>query len=94
MGFLIQAWEMSQQKFTMNMKQVVTNAGDGTLENDVSVNELRQFFSMIDLHTMGRLLGECYSKDRRYKFDDLCSKLDNDISTNYIDSEIDEIFEV
>ena len=63
MGFLIQAWEMSQQKFTMNMKQVVTNAGDGTLENDVSVNELRQFFSMIDLHTMGRLLGECYSKD-------------------------------
>ena len=69
MGFLIQAWEMSQQKFTMNMKQVVTTAGDGTLENDESVNELRQFFSMIDLHTMGRLLGECYSKDRRYKFD-------------------------
>ena len=69
MGFLIQAWEMSQQKFTMNMKQVVTNAGDGTLENDASVNELRQFFSLIDLHTMGRLLGECYSKDRRFKFD-------------------------
>ena len=69
MGFLIQAWEMSQQKFTMNMKQVVTNAGDGTLENEASVNELRQFFSLIDLHTMGRLLGECYSKDRRFKFD-------------------------
>ena len=29
MGFLLQAWEMSQQKFTMNMKQVVTTAGDG-----------------------------------------------------------------
>lgn len=69
MGFLIQAWEMSQQKFTMNMKQVVTNAGDGTLENETSVNELRQFFSLIDLHTMGRLLEECYSKDRRFKFD-------------------------
>ena len=69
MGFLIQAWEMSQQKFTMNMKQVVTNAGDGTLENDASINELRQFFSLIDLHTMGRLLEECYSKDKKYKFD-------------------------
>lgn len=69
MGFLIQAWEMSQQKFTMNMKQVVTNAGDGTLENEASINELRQFFSLIDLHTMGRLLEECYSKDRRFKFD-------------------------
>ena len=51
------------------MKQVVTNAGDGTLENEASVNELRQFFSLIDLHTMGRLLGECYGKDRRFKFD-------------------------
>lgn len=69
MGFLIQAWEMSQQKFTMSMKQVVTNAGDGTLENEESVGELRQFFSLIDLQTMGRLLEECYSKDRRFKFD-------------------------
>ena len=58
MGFLLQAWEMSQQKFTMNMKQVVTTAGDGTLENEESINELRKFFSLIDIHTMGRLLGE------------------------------------
>ena len=49
MGFLIQAWEMSQQKFTMSMKQVVTNAGDGTLENEESVGELRQFFFLFDL---------------------------------------------
>ena len=46
MGFLIQAWEMSQQKFTMSMKQVVTNAGDGTLENEESVGELRRLFSI------------------------------------------------
>ncbi len=36
----------------------------------------------------------CNRSDRRYKYDDLCSKLDNDISTNCIDSEIDEMFEV
>lgn len=42
-------------------------------------------------HFYARCRNRC---DRRYEFDDLCSKLDNDITTNYIDSEIDEIFEV
>ena len=49
--------------------------------------------------SVGVLVAHHYAKsrnkcDRRYEFDDLCSKLDNDITTNYIDSEIDEGFEV
>ena len=33
----------------------------------------------------------CNRKDRVYKYEDLCSKLENDVSTNAIKSEIDEI---
>lgn len=33
----------------------------------------------------------CSRKDRRYEFEDLCSKLENEVSTNIIKSEIDEI---
>lgn len=44
---------------------------------------------------MAHLYAKCRNRcDRRYEYEDLCSKLDNDISTNCIDSEIDEIFEV
>ena len=70
MGYLISAWNESKQKpFLMSLKQVVSIAGDGSLENDESVRELREFFGAIDLDTMERLLGECYSKDKRDKFD-------------------------
>lgn len=69
MGYLIEAWKMSQKKFHMNLKQVVSTAGDGSLENIDSINELREFYSLIDLETMDRLLGECISKDKKYKFD-------------------------
>lgn len=69
MGYLINAWNETQKRFTMSLKQVVNIAGDGTLENEDSIGELRQFFSMIDLQTMERLLGECYHKDKKYKFD-------------------------
>ena len=48
---------------------------------------------------VGVLLAHLYAKycnrcDRRYGFEDFCSKLDNDISTNFIDSEIKELFKV
>ena len=33
----------------------------------------------------------CNRKDRTYGFEDLCSKLENDVSTNAIKSEIEEI---
>ena len=69
MGYLINAWNDTQKKFTMSLKQVVNIAGDGTLENEESINELRQFFSMIDLQTMERLLDECIQRDKKYKFD-------------------------
>ena len=69
MGYLINAWKETQKTFTMSLKQVVSVAGDGTLENDDSRNELRQFFSLIDLSTLGRLLEECYPKDKKYKFE-------------------------
>ncbi len=69
MGYLINAWNETQKKFTMSLKQVVNIAGDGTLENEESITELRQFFSLIDLQTMERLLGECFHKDKKYKFD-------------------------
>lgn len=69
MGYLINAWRDTQKRFTMSLKQVVNNAGDGTLENEESIDELRLFFSMIDLDTMERLLSECFSKDKKYKFD-------------------------
>ena len=42
MGYLLQAWELSQQQFTMTMKQVVTNAGDGTLENEESIADKKK----------------------------------------------------
>ncbi len=70
MGYLISAWNESKQKpFLMSLKQVVSIAGDGSLENDESVSELRDFFAAIDLDTMERLLGECYSKEKKDKFD-------------------------
>ena len=69
MGYLINAWNETQKKFKLSLKQVVNIAGDGTLENDESIGELRSFFSLIDLNTMERLLGECFEKDRKFKFD-------------------------
>ena len=69
MGYLINAWNETQKRFTMSLKQVVNIAGDGSLENAASINELRQFFSMIDLQTIERLLGECFHKDKKFKFD-------------------------
>ena len=69
MGYLISAWKETQKTFNMSLKQVVNIAGDGSLENDDSKGELREFFSMIDLETMERLLGECYNKEKKYKFD-------------------------
>lgn len=49
--------------------------------------------------SFGVLVACLYAKyrnrcDRMYGFEDFCSKLDNDISTNYIDSEIKELFKV
>lgn len=69
MGYLINAWNETQKHFTMSLKQVVNIAGDGSLENVASINELRQFFSMIDLQTMERLLRECIQRDKKFKFD-------------------------
>ena len=36
----------------------------------------------------------CNRKDKVYQYEELCEKLDNDVSTNVIQSEIDEIFKV
>ncbi len=70
MGYLISAWNDSKQKpFLMSLKQVVSIAGDGSLENAESIQELREFFEAIDLNTMERLLKECYSKEKKDKFD-------------------------
>lgn len=69
MGYLIDAWKRSQEKFHMTLRQVVTSAGDGTLENDASKQELREFYTLIDLDTMNRLIDESISKDKKYKFD-------------------------
>lgn len=69
MGYLINAWNESQRKFSLNLKQIVNIAGDEYLESESAVNELREFFSMIDIATMERLCHECYSKDKKLKFD-------------------------
>lgn len=69
MGYLINSWNESQKKFSMTMKQIVNIAGDETLESREAVLEMRAFFGMIDLPTLNRLLQECYSKDKRHKFD-------------------------
>lgn len=39
-------------------------------------------------HTIAKISNR---NDRRYTFEDLCSKLDKDVDTNMIDSDIDEI---
>lgn len=69
MGYLINLWNESQKKFTMSFKQVVSIAGDGMLDNEEAIMELRSFLKLIDLPTMERFVKECYSKDKRYKFD-------------------------
>lgn len=69
MGVLLSVWNAAPRKFDMSLKQVVTNAGDGELSDDISVSELREFFSLIDLDTMKRLLCECYSTEKKYKFE-------------------------
>ena len=69
MGYLINAWNETQRKFDMNLKQIVNIAGDESLENADAVRELRDFFTLIDLQTMGRLIEECYSKEKKLKFD-------------------------
>lgn len=69
MGYLINAWNAEQNEFKMSMKQVVSLAGDGSLENEESIEELREFFSLLDLKTMGRLLKDCLSKEKKQVFD-------------------------
>jgi len=69
MGYLINAWNESQKKFTMTLKQIVNIAGDEMLESEEAVKEIREFFTMIDPQTMGRLLRECYSKEKKHKFE-------------------------
>ena len=69
MGYLINAWNESQKKFTMTLKQIVNIAGDETLESEATVKEVREFFSLIDSQTMERLLKECYSKEKKHKFE-------------------------
>ena len=44
----------------------------------------------IGVMTVHFIAKACNRKDRVYPFDELCSKLDNDVVTNAIDSEIDE----
>ena len=53
----------------MNLKQVVTTAGDGSSDNEESIAELREFFTMVDEDTINRLLQEAIAKDKKYKFD-------------------------
>lgn len=36
----------------------------------------------------------CNRHDKRYEFEDLCSKLDKEVDTNVINSEIDELFKL
>lgn len=36
----------------------------------------------------------CNRKDKKYQYEELCSKLDSDLATNMIYSEIDEAFKV
>lgn len=69
MGYLINAWNETQKKFTMSLKQIVNIAGDESLENEDAIKELRDFFGMIDLPTMERLMIESYSKEKKLKFE-------------------------
>ena len=69
MGYLINAWNETQKKFTMTLKQIVNIAGDETLESEETVKEMREFFTLIDSQTMERLLKECYSKEKKHKFE-------------------------
>ena len=36
----------------------------------------------------------CNKKDKKYQYEELCSKLDSDLATNAIYSEIDEVFKL
>ena len=36
----------------------------------------------------------CNRRDRVYRYENLCSKLENDVSANYIKSELEEMFKV
>ena len=66
----------------MSLKAVVNVAGDEYLEKPSAVEELCAFFKLIDLPTMERLVHECYSRDKKQRFDsrgfayqDLCNEL-------------------
>lgn len=43
------------------------------------------------IHTIAKT---CNRKDRIYQYEELCSKLDSDVATNMIYSEIDEAFKI
>lgn len=43
------------------------------------------------IHVIAKM---CHRKDRVYQYEELCSKLDSDVVTNMIESELDEMFEV
>ena len=43
MGYLINAWKEAPGSFTMSLKQVVSIAGNGALEDEESIGELREF---------------------------------------------------
>ena len=69
MSYLLNAWESRPRKFDLNIKAIANLAGDDTLMDPDAVKELRKFFEVIDLGTLGRLLTECYSQEKRLIFD-------------------------
>ena len=44
--------------------------------------------------TINIIVRICNKKDKKYQYEELCSKLDSDLATNAIYSEIDEVFKL
>ena len=54
----------------LKLKQILVLAGDGNIYKEKTSQDLRQFFSKIDLETMSRYIEDALSSNKEDKFDE------------------------
>ena len=62
--------EHPDQCKSMNLKQIAGFAGDGNMLHEETSEDLRAFFSKIDLEMFQKYIDEALSTAKKYKFDD------------------------
>lgn len=71
MGWIEDMWNADPTSISgKKLKQILVLAGDGNINHQATYEELRSFFTKIDLDTMKKFIDECLSEDKADKFDE------------------------